>query len=247
LRLSRDAAKLRAINHEAPPGMQPYRIDFGVPAEEVVMMGRDVPLRAAYAVGEHAEGAAFGVAVRSPRFDAFAVEAPSGRTMALEVIVATDGSALHGTVYLRTGFFDAQSTPDGLEPTECAAWEVDGQPVAFQIAFALPGSTFDRSIPFGCDVALDDAEHFRRHGPLDLGPEALDPIMAEARAVFDRFLAETPDLASDADRAVGRIRIDILRRRAELVVEQASVHAEQLRREADDLEVCIPQHPAPRG
>jgi len=227
--------------------MQPYRIDFGVPAEEVVMMGRDVPLRAAYAVGEHAEGAAFGVAVRSPRFDAFAVEAPSGRTMALEVIVATDGSALHGTVYLRTGFFDAQSTPDGLEPTECAAWEVDGQPVAFQIAFALPGSTFDRSIPFGCDVALDDAEHFRRHGPLDLGPEALDPIMAEARAVFDRFLAETPDLASDADRAVGRIRIDILRRRAELVVEQASVHAEQLRREADDLEVCIPQHPAPRG
>lgn len=226
--------------------MHPYRIDFGIPAEEMVMMGRDVALRAAYSFGE-AETSAYGVADRSPRFDALTVEAPSGRTMALEVIVAADGSGLHGTVYLRTGFFDLQSTPDGLEPPECAAWEVDGRSVAFQIAFALPGSAFDPSVPFGCDVALDDPEHFLRHGGLDLGSEHLDPILHEARAVFDRFLAQTPDLASEADRALGSIRVDILRRQAELVVEQASVRAEQLRREADDLEAGIPQPSAPRG
>ncbi|MGU3656075.1 hypothetical protein [Methylobacterium fujisawaense] len=226
--------------------MHTYRIDFGIPAEEMVMMGRDVPLRAAYAV-EEAETSAYGIAFRSPRFDALTVEAPSGRTMALEVIVAADGSGLHGTVYLRTGFFDVQSTPDGLEPAECAAWEVAGRSVAFQIAFVLPGSAFDPSVPFGCDVALDDPEHFLRHGGLDLDAEHLDPILDEARAVFDRFLAQTPDLASEADRVLGSIRVDILRRQAELVVEQALVRAEQLRREADDLEAGFPQHPAPRG
>lgn len=226
--------------------MHPYRIDFGIPAEEVIMMGRDVPLRAAYGV-EEAEASAYGVAIRSPRFDALTVEAPSGRTMALEVIVAPDGSGLHGTVYLRTGFFDVQSTPGGREPAECAAWEVDGRAVAFQIAFALPGSAFDPSVPFGCDVALDDPEHFMGHGGLDLGAEHLDPILDEARAVFDRFLAQTPNLSSDADRALGSIRVDILRRQAELIVEQASVKAEQLLREADDLEAGISQHSVPRG
>jgi hypothetical protein len=226
--------------------MHPYRIDFGIPAEEVVMMGRDVPLRAVFAVGE-AEASTFGVADRSPRFDALTVQAPSGRTMALEVIVAADGSGLHGTVYLRTGFFDVQSTPGGLDPADCPAWEIDGRAVAFQIAFGLPGSAFERSVPFGCDVALDDPEHFLRHGGLDLGSEHLDPILVEARAVFDRFLAETPDLASEAELALERIRVDILRRQADLVVEQASVRAEQLRREADDLEAGIPRHQGPRG
>jgi hypothetical protein len=226
--------------------MHPYRIDFGIPAEEMVMMGRDVALRAAYSV-EEAETSAYGVAVRSPRFDALTVEAPSGRTMSLEVIVAADGSELHGTVYLRTGFFDVQSTPGGRESTECAAWEVDGRAVAFQIAFALPGSAFDPSVPFGFDIALDDPEHFQRHGGLDLGAEHLDPILDEARTVFDRFLAQTPDLASEADRALGSIRVDILRRQADLVVEQASVRAEQLRREADDLEAGILQPSGPRG
>jgi hypothetical protein len=227
--------------------MHPYRIDFGIPAEDAVLMGTDVPLRAVYDVEESAEASAFGVAVRSPRFDALSVAAPSGRTVALEVIVTADGSGLHGMVYLRTGFFDEQSTPIGREPAGCEAWEVGGRPVAFQIAFALPGSAFDRTVPFCCDVALDDPEHFARHGSLDLGPEDLDPILQEARAVFDRFLAETPDLVPEVGRALGVVRVDILRRHADLIVEQASIKAAQLREEADALEAASPQPSAPRG
>lgn len=211
-------------------------------------MGQVVAMRAVHPTDrEDADEVDLGVAPRSARIDPLVVTAPSGRTVAVEPILAQDGPGLHGTIYLRTGFFDVQTTPAGLDPAGCEAWEIGGRPLAFQIAFAVPGSIFASIAPFSYDVALDDAEDFPRRGLVALEDEHLQPLIAEAQAVFENFLEATPDLARDVEQAVGRLRVGILRRHADLLVEKAGARAEQLREEADGLEAALVEAPAPRG
>ncbi|WP_238231169.1 hypothetical protein [Methylobacterium hispanicum] len=175
-----------------------------------------------------------------PRLDPVVATAASGRTVSLEVIMADDGSGLHGTVYLRTGFFAAESTPEGLDRSGCPAWNIGGRQVAFQIAFALPGSAFDRIAPFSFDLSLDDPWHFRRHGHLRLADGDVAPLLEEVYGVFDAFLQTTPSLQRDAVEASWQLRIGMLRRRADLV----AALADGIRREADELEASLCVRPA---
>lgn len=228
--------------------MYAYRVDPDIVPQEVLLMGRGTALRAVHRTDlEDADGMDLGVAPRSARLDPIVVEAPSGRTMALEPIIDVDAASLHGTVYLRTGFFDEQTTPAGLDPAGCGAWELDGRPLAFQIAFALPGSIFAEVAPFSCDVAPDDGEVFRRRGCAVLDDRLLQPLMSEAQAVFDRFMEATPDLARDVEQALARLRVDILRRHADLLVENAGVRADRLREQAETLEASLQAAPCLRG
>jgi hypothetical protein len=228
--------------------MYAYRVDPDVVPQEVSLMGRPTALRAVHRTDLEASDAVdLGVAPRSARLDPIPVVAPSGRTMALEPIIDVEAAGLHGTVYLRTGFFDEQTTPAGLDPTGCDAWELDGNPMAFQIAFALPGSIFAEVAPFSCDVAPDDAEAFRRRGCAVPDDGIMQPLMSEAQAVFDRFMEATPDLVRDVEQALSRLRVDILRRHADLLVEAAGVRADQLRERAEMLEAGLQAGPSPRG
>lgn len=228
--------------------MYAYRVDPEIEPQEVVLMGRPTALRAVHRTDiEDADGVDLGVAPRSARLDPILVEAPSGRTMALEPIIHVDAASLHGTVYLRTGFFDEQTTPAGLDPAGSGAWELGGRPLAFQIAFALPGSIFADVAPFSCDVAPDDGEAFRRRGSVVLADEVLQPLMSEAQAVFDGFMEATPDLARDVELALARLRVGILRRHADLLVENAGARADQLRGQAEALEASLQEAPRPRA
>ena len=228
--------------------MNAYRVDPDIVPQEVLLMGRPTALRAVHRTDAADRGGTdLGVAPRSARLDPIAVVAPSGRTMALEPIIDVDAVRLHGTVYLRTGFFDEQTTPEGLDPAGCDAWEIDGRPLAFQIAFALPGSIFAEVAPFSCDLAPDDPEAFRRRGCAVPEDRLLQPLMSEAQAVFDRFMETTPDLARDVEQALSRLRVDILRRHADLLVENAGARADELRGRAEALEATLQVACAPRG
>lgn len=228
--------------------MYAYRVDPDVAPQEVLLMGEPVALRAVHRTDrEDVDGMDVGVAPRSARLDPIVVTAPSGRTMALEPIIDLDGAHLHGTVYLRTGLFDGQTTPAGLDPAGCAGWDMDGRRMAFQIAFALPGSVFADVAPFSCDVAPDDGEAFRRRGCILLEDGLLQSLTAEAQAVFDGFMEATPDLARDVEQALSRLRVDILRRHADLLIEKAGARADQLRQEAEALEASQYEAPVFRG
>lgn len=228
--------------------MYAYRLDPEIVPQEVVLMGRPTALRAVHRTDlEDSDGIDLGVAPRTARLDPILVAAPSGRTMALEPIIDVDNARLHGTIYLRTGLFDEQTTPRGLDATGCEGWEMGGRSLTFQIAFALPGSIFAEVAPFSCDVAPDDAEAYRRRGCIVLDDRLLQPLMSEAQAVFDGFMEATPNLVSDVEQALSRLRVDILRRHADLLVENAAVRAQQLREEAETLEISLQEASPPRG
>ena len=215
--------------------MNHHVVDLDVPPQSIVLMGQPAALRAVRSAKQD-DGSHLAAPRIEPRLDPVVATAPSGRTVALQVIMAADGTGLHGTVYLQTGFFDVKSTPGGLDPTGCRAWEIGGRPVAFQIAFALPGSAFENVAPFSYDLSLDDPAHFLRHGHHHPDEEDLAQLLEEAQGVFDTFLATTPDLVRDAQEALARLRVGILRRQADLV----AARAEELRRDADDLEAGLP-------
>lgn len=216
--------------------MTRHVVDLDIPSQSIAVMGEPAALRAVHVAATDGDVNRTAIPRIVPRLDPVVATAPSGRTVALHVIIAADGSGLHGTVYLQAGFFDVQGTPEGLDPTGCAGWEVGGRQVAFQIAFALPGSAFDRIAPFSFDLSLDDPDHFSRYGNLQLAKGELAQLLEEAQAVYDTFLETTPDLHRQAEDALARLRIGTLRRQADLV----AARAEELRREADDLEADLP-------
>lgn len=226
--------------HPPAEPMTRHVVDPDVPAQTIDLMGRTAALRAVHEADPDGAGGDRALPRIVPHLDPVVATTASGRTLSLQVVMAADGSGLHGTVYLRTGFFDAESMPEGLDRSGCPSWDYGGHRVAFQIAFALPGSAFDGIAPFSFDLSLDDPRHFRRHGHLRLADEDVASLLEEARGVFDAFLRSTPNLQRDAVEASGLLRIGILRRQADLV----AAHADGIRREADELEATLSARPA---